>query len=391
MVSCTPLRFVRGDFLLVVSLCCSSMCCWQASLQAATLGTAGLVRSGYIYEKAPYPSCHASTIVETEPGKLVASWFGGTAERNPDVCIYVAHNEGGKWQEPFQVADGVQPEGSRLPTWNPVLFQAPGGDLHLFYKIGPSPREWWGMTMTSSDGGHTWSKPTRFSGKLIGAVKNKPIVLADGTWLAPSSSEADGWTVHVERSTDKGDTWELIGPLNDGRKLPAIQPTLITHADGVVQLLARSRSGKIVESSSNDGGTTWSPLVDGTLPNNNSGIDAVTLADGRFLLVYNHSTREQPRMGHKGRGILNVAVSANGKDWDAAMVLDYIGMPNKQFSYPSVIQTADGLVHIVYTWHRERVKHVVLDPTALETVPIVDGVWPNRVTSGLDIPAVSEK
>jgi len=354
-------------------------------LFAEAPGAAGVVKTDFIFETAPYPSCHASTIAETSPGKLVAAWFGGTAERNPDVGIWVSRNEGGKWSEPVEVASGMQNEGPRMPTWNPVLFESPSGKLHLFYKVGPSPGEWWGMTMTSEDSGRTWTKPARLPGKLIGPVKNKPIVLKDGAWLSPSSSESQGWVVHMERSTDQGRTWDYIGPLNDGRTVRAIQPTLLAHPDGGIQMLARGRDGKIVESWSSDGGLTWAPLHDGVLPNNNSGLDAVTLKDGRFLLVYNHSTRDQPGMGHKGRGILNVATSRDGKAWEAALVLDYLDQPGKQFSYPSVIQAADGLVHIVYTWHRQRIKHVVIDPAALETVPIKDGVWPEQVTGGLKI------
>lgn len=350
---------------------------------ATILGTSGVVKTEFIYEQAPYPSCHAATIVETTNGSLVASWFGGTAERNPDVCIYVSRYQNGNWQEAKEVANGIQPDGSRLPTWNPVLFQAPGGELHLFYKIGPSPSTWWGMTMTSSDGGLNWSKPERLPGNLIGAVKNKPIVLKDGTWLSPSSNEAKGWTSHVELSSNAGKTWELIGPLNDGTSIRAIQPTLLAHPDGRVQMLARGRQGKIVESWSNDGGRTWTPLKDGLLPNNNSGLDAVALKDGRFLLVYNHSTSEQPGMGHKGRGILNVAISRDGKDWRASLVLDYLDQPEKQFSYPSVIQTSDGKVHIVYTWHRQRIKHVVLDPDVLAEFPMHAGQWPENVDGGL--------
>lgn len=353
-----------------------------ASLWGDEPGSKGIVRSGFIFEHAPYRSCHAATIAEIAPGQLVAAWFGGTAERNPDVCIYVARYENGMWQKQCEVADGVQSDGTRLPTWNPVLFQPPGGKLHLFYKIGPSPSQWWGMLMTSSDGGITWSEPSRLSNNRIGPVKNKPIVLSDGTWLAPSSSEAEGWTAHIERSTNAGETWSIVGPLNDGRKTLAIQPTLLLHASGQLQLLARGRNDKIIESWSHDGGLTWDPLMDGTLPNNNSGIDAVQLRNGHSLLVYNHSTREQPGMGHKGRGILNVAISRDGKIWDAALVLDYTGEPGKQFSYPSVIQTSDGLVHVVYTWHREKIKHIVIDPAALITAPILKGQWPNNVTSG---------
>lgn len=125
-----------------------------------------------------------------------------------------------------------------------------------------------------------------------------------------------------------------------------------------------------------DAGKSWSEMTETTLPNNNSGIDAVTLRDGRHLLIYNHSTRNQENMGHKGRGVINLAVSRDGINWEAALVLDYIDQPEKQYSYPSMIQTADGLVHIVYTWHRQRIKHVVVDPQKLETYPIIDGVWP---------------
>jgi predicted neuraminidase len=112
------------------------------------------------------------------------------------------------------------------------------------------------------------------------------------------------------------------------------------------------------------------------LPNNNSGLDAVTLKDGRQMLVYNHATRDQKERGHNGRGIINVAVSKDGNNWEAALILDYMADSSKQYSYPSIIQTSDGLVHIVYTWHRTRIKHVVIDPNKLQTFPIKDGQWP---------------
>src|SRR5678816_4199565 len=124
-------------------------------LSAQTPLPAGLTRSEFIYETAPFPACHASTIVETSTG-LVAAWFGGTAERNPDVGIWTSRFEGGRWTTPVEVANGVQSPTLRYPTWNPVLFQSTGGPLILFYKVGPSPSEWWGMAMRSQDGGRTW-------------------------------------------------------------------------------------------------------------------------------------------------------------------------------------------------------------------------------------------
>jgi predicted neuraminidase len=90
------------------------------------------------------------------------------------------------------------------------------------------------------------------------------------------------------------------------------------------------------------------------------------LADGRALLVYNHTAR--------GRSPLNVAVSEGANLWKAALVLE--NEPGGEFSYPAVIQTSDGLVHVTYTWKRQRIKHVVLDPSRLQLRPIRDGQWP---------------
>ena len=250
----------------------------------------------------------------------------------------------------------------------------------LFYKVGPSPSQWWGMLKTSSDGGLTWSKARRLGKGLIGPVKDKPIQLADGTILAGSSTENHGRLVHVERSTDGGKTWKIIGPINPQLKIAAIQPTLLTYPDGRIQMLCRTAAkfGFIAQSWSKDEGLTWSPLAPTMLPNNDSGIDGVTLRNGRQLLVYNSSTRNEKGMGHKGRGFLNVAVSRDGIHWKAALVLDYSDNTHVQYSYPAVIQTHDGLVHIVYTWSRKRIKHVVLDPTRLVTTPMPDGKWPAK-------------
>ena len=176
---------------------------------------------------APYPECHASTLAETSPGKLVAAWFGGTKERNPDVCIYVARFEDGHWTPGVEVANGVQPDGSREPTWNPVLFAPKDAPLQLFYKIGPSPAAWWGMSTSSSDGGKTWDGKRRLPDGILGPIKNKPVTLADGTWLSPSSTEGnkDGWLVHFECSRDAGRTWEKIGPVGKGPACEMIRKT----------------------------------------------------------------------------------------------------------------------------------------------------------------------
>jgi len=327
---------------------------------------AQVVSSQFIYEQAPYPSCHAATIVETAQGGLVASWFGGTRERNPDVCIYVARMEGGRWTEPVLVADGVQPDGKRLPTWNPVLFQPKDGPLFLFYKVGPHPSSWWGLYRTSTDGGRTWGEPVRLPDGVLGPIKNKPVELADGTWLSPSSREGgpEGWCLVFERSRDKGRTWELSEPVTSKLGLGAIQPSVLFSGKRLAAV-ARTRNGVLGLTSSEDNGVTWKPVVPLGLPCPNSGTDAVTLADGRQLLVYNHSapTFERPNKGV--RYPIDIALSDEGTTWRHVLVLEDTPR-GAGYAYPSVIQTRDGMVHVVYTWDRKRIRHVVVDPAKLE-------------------------
>lgn len=328
------------------------------------LAESPVVSSEFIFETAPFPSCHASTIAEASDGVLVAAWFGGTDEGNPDVGIWVSRLEG-RWTPPVEAANGAQyrttgGEEHRHPCWNPVLYQArsgpqANGPLVLFYKCGPSPDAWWGMRTTSHDGGKTWSVPRRLPEGIIGPVKNKPVLIAEDTLLCGSSTEDDGWRVHFEITPDLGRTWTRIDAINDGKTIAAIQPSILSHRDGKLQALGRSRQGKIWTAWSDDKGRTWGPMTLTDLPNPSAGTDAVTLADGRHLLVYNHTEH--------GRSPLNVAVSGDGNQWQPAAVLE--DAPG-EYSYPAVIQTADHLVHVTYTWKRERIKHVVIDPAKID-------------------------
>lgn len=337
--------------------------------EPAFQGASGYVSGELIFplDHKPTPECHASTLVET-PSGLVAAWFGGTQEKNEDVGIWISRQVDGKWDTPVEVANGLQDNYTRYPCWNPVLFLPDQGPLLLFYKVGPSPREWWGEMKSSEDDGRSWSPSRRLGssrlGYLIGPVKNKPIQLADGSILCPSSTETIDqgqllWRVHFELTRDLGQSWEVIGPINDGMEFDAIQPSILTYGDGRLQVLCRTMQDVISESWSEDGGQNWSPMTATALPNPSAGTDALTLRDGRQLLVYNHSPRDKKS---PGRRILNVALSEDGKTWKPVLTLE-----NKkgEYSYPAVIQTSDGLVHITYTYDRESVKHVVLDPQEL--------------------------
>lgn len=340
------------------------------------LNQPGVVSAEYIFDEAPFAQCHASTLVAT-PSGLVAAWFGGTKERNPDVGIWLSRQVDGKWTAPVEVANGIQytlPDGSavRFACWNPVLFLPRQGPLMLFYKCGPSPKEWWGMLMTSGDDGATWSTPRRLPEGILGPIKNKPVQLSDGTILCPSSTEVktegngEIWSVHFEWTDDLGETWSATRPIHDGIKIRAIQPSILFHQDGRLQAVGRTKNDRVFTVWSDDGGKTWGELTLTSVPNPSAGTDAVTLDDGRQLLVYNHAVRRGEHTG-QSRSILNVAVSEDGVNWHSALLLER--SPGR-YSYPAVIQTDDGLVHITYTWRRKRIKHVVIDPAKLELRPM---------------------
>ena len=326
----------------------------------------GVVSEEFVFTKASFPQCHASTICETSRG-LVVAWFGGTKEKDKDVGIWVSYHDGSRWSGPKEWANGIQHSQLRYPCWNPVLFQPQGNQpLLLFFKVGPDPRSWWGEMLVSYDRGRTFRDRVRLPESIDGPVRCKPIELPDGTLLAGSSTEYDGWRVHFEKTDlDRGlpsDEWERVGPINSKEEFNAIQPTLLEHADGRLQALCRTQEGVISTTFSDDLGETWSKMTATNLPNPNSGIDAVSLQDGRHLLIYNHLGSGSTGWGR--RGLLNLAISEDGITWKKAGTLEREA--NAEFSYPAMIQTEDGLIHISYTWKRQRIKHVVVNPNAIE-------------------------
>lgn len=325
---------------------------------------------------------HSATIAETERG-LCAAWFGGDREGKPGVKIYFSRKDNGddKWQLPEAVA-----EVHNRPCWNPVLsWQESAKRLWLFYKAGESPDSWHGVFKVSLDCGHSWSLPCNLgwdlhSNKpLIGPVKNKPIWISAEDFLCPSSREASGyeratsitphWTVHVERYSETIENPKTIAHI-ESNGISAIQPTILVHQGSDIygdqlQVLCRTKKphGKIAHSWSSHEGKGWSALSLLDLPNPNSGFDAVSLADGRQLLVYNHSVKTHSNF-RSGRHVLNVALSQGSRtecDWLPIVTLEHEeANDGYEFSYPSVIQAKNGNVHIVYSWNRMCIKHVVL-------------------------------
>jgi predicted neuraminidase len=267
-----------------------------------------------------------------------------------------------------------------IPTWNPVLFHTLDGKLWLYYKYGPSPSEWAGTRMVSTDEGKTWSAKERLPEGVLGPIRAKPLVLPDHVIVSGSSNEgADGWRVFIERSTDDGKTWKRIGPLTISKEVDAaakpwpdpltgsevrekdkslrtyagiIQPSVISMGGKHLRFYARSKTlaSRIVVSDSMDEGMTWSTPRYLDLPNNNSGLDAVRLKDGRVVMIFNDTTR--------GRSPLNLAVSTDG---DHFRIFATLEQGEGEYSYPAIIQGNDGELEMTYTWHRTTIKHVRLD------------------------------
>ncbi|GGF22075.1 sialidase family protein [Echinicola rosea] len=320
-------------------------------------GHVKVIREGFIFDEAPFRECHASTLVELKDGSIMTAWFGGEYERHPQVGIWTATKTQNGWSTPRKVADGRVNDTLSYPTWNPVLFRMTPDSLVLFYKKGPSPQGWWGMYKVSLDEGKTWSSAQKLPEAILGPIKNKPVTLSNGVVLAPSSVEDEkGWRAHIEITKDSGMTWRKV-PIDPNGEYDVIQPSILQHQDGRLQVLCRSKQNHIITAWSEDKGESWSQLEATSVLNPNSGTDAVTLKDGRHLLVYNPAVSGED--WSDGRNQLRLAISADGVNWEDLMRLE--NEPSGEFSYPAIIQTTDGKVHISYTWKRKKIKYVLLD------------------------------
>ncbi len=323
-----------------------------------------------VFQKMPTAMCHASTVLPRDDGGVIAAWFGGSYEGQPDTAIYMASRApDGQWTEPTRVAGGGEAH------WNPVLLDGDGGRIVLFFKVGAEIAHWKTMCTWSDDNGVTWSGPEELvpgdaSGGR-GPVRNKVLRLSGGRLVAPGSVEHGIWTAFVDRSDDGGRCWTKSNAITvegldcvpgersalgsaiavseqsfHGRGV--IQPTLWA-AGGEVHMLLRSTEGRIYRSDSMDAGETWSPAYPTALPNNNSGIDLDRGADGTLYLVYN------PVGGNWGpRTPLSLAFSTdNAKSWHNILDLE---TGEGEFSYPAIVARGD-ILHITYTWDRRSIAY----------------------------------
>ncbi len=302
-------------------------------------------------------SCHASTIVELENHDLLVSWFAGEAEGKKDVSIWLSRRHEGAWSKPIVVA-----EGNGKPCWNPVLFELPSKELLLFYRVGPSPRMWTSYIKRSKDHGVSWSEAEPILYGCLGPIKNKPLLLEGKTLLCPSSIEAiDQDTSWLEISNDEGKSFIRVGPIHSPPPYTRVlQPALVMNGQGDLVMLMRPRAvlmnlpapfRRILVAVSKDRGKSFSPAAPTSLPNPDSGFDAISLPNGHILLAYNHHTED--------RSNLSIALSPNGIDqWETILTLQEEA--DEEFSYPAMILGSDGLIHITYTSRRSTIHYAAL-------------------------------
>lgn len=286
---------------------------------------------------------------------MLCAYFAGANEGENDVAIWLSTHDQKNWSEPKQVA-AIE----NRSCWNPVLFTLPSGEILLFYKGGPSPQTWSGFLKRSNSHGKEWSDAELLPAGILGPIRSKPLLLENGTLLCGSSIESwRRWGCWVDITHDLGKTWVKSHPINLATTLlGVIQPSLFKGKDGHLNMVMRPyNTGAICQSNSTDYGHTWSDAVPIDLPNPNAAVEALSLFDGRVILIFNDSKTE--------RYPLSIALSSDdGKSWERAIVLED---QEGEFSYPAAIQTSDGLIHITYTYNREKIKHVVLDPKFLHS------------------------
>lgn len=356
---------------------------------------------------SPCPQNHAANLLPLSDGSLMCVWFGGTQEGVADIsiwgsCLLPARHQ---WSDAVKLST----DDSRSEQ-NPVLFLAPDNVLWLLWTAQISGNQETAIVRyrQSTDFGQSWGE----IGTLLdtpGTFIRQPItVLDNGNWLLPvfycRTQPGEKWVGNddisaVKISSDQGKTWRDVEvPHSQG----CVHMNITSLQDGMLVALFRSRwADNIYYSQSVDNGESWSAPEPTELPNNNSSIQVTTLANGELALVFNamsaagalerrtslydeiddgDNSRKEPKVtsGRTAfwgapRAPMTVAISADdGKSWPWQRNLDEgdgycmtnnsLDKRNREFSYPSIKQGADGTLHIAYTWFRQAIKYVHISP-----------------------------
>lgn len=360
---------------------------------------------------SPRVQAHAANLMVLGDSSLACVWFGGSMEGRSDISVFMSRLAPGaqQWSEPVQLSHDAE-----RSEQNPVLFPAPDGTLWLLHTAQQSGHQNTAVVRVrrSTDHGHTWSDTETLADAPAGTFVRQPIhVHHDGSWLLPvfycRAEAGQPWDGShddsgVLRSTDQGRTWQRISVPGS---LGCVHMNIVPAANGQ-SLLAFFRSrwaDHIYRTQSDDGGLTWQTPQPTLLPNNNSSVQALRLADGRLAMIFNASSAanaterreslydELEDTGEGSQGATVAAPAARKAFWGAPrapMTLalskdDGLTWPwqrnlevgdgwcmsndseqgrNREYSYPSLRQDADGTLHLAYTVFRQHIRHVRLQP-----------------------------
>ncbi|CAN7550652.1 sialidase family protein [Paenibacillus sp. LjRoot56] len=326
------------------------------------------------YLPIPYPNDnHAANLLELDNGDLLCVWFSGSGEGNPDTNVLMSRLSAGsnEWTAPMQLSGD-----SERSEQNPILHQGPDGKLWLFHTSNEPHNQKTSRIVyrISDDNGFTWG-PTEVLFDGLGIFLRHPLlVLKNGDWLLPTYyCKLDGHYSVVQISSDQGKTWKEYEVQGSTHR---VQMNVVERNDGTLYAMFRSRQAdRIYTSISQDNGRNWTVPVKSELPNNNSSMQFTKLQNGHLALIYNNSSMERDQfrwVQRKGefrkkplRTPLTLAISEDeGKTWPYYRNIQMADLEYKDseigYSYPSIISTRDGKIHIAFSYLRKGIKHVCL-------------------------------
>jgi predicted neuraminidase len=311
---------------------------------------------------------HVGSICELPDKSLIAAWYGGTREGAKDVDIFLARRDPGhltRWSKPKRVVDRISASRELYryikKVGNPIIFAGSGSHLYLVY-VTISAGGWSGSSLNikaSSDAGATWNNSRRLTLSpflnISELVRNKPLPLSSGGFALPIYHECLGnfpEILWLQPGSEGCRSTFRKSRMTGGQSF--IQPSVVAYGSSLATSFYRCRSDEkaVGVSVTKDAGISWSEPQTLNLPNPDSAVEAILLYDHSILLAFNDS--------RQNRENLRLAVSSDrGANWVRIATLE--STPGKKYSYPYMIRSQDGLIHLVYTWHRKRIKHVVFN------------------------------
>ncbi len=354
------------------------------------------------YLSVLYPSSHAANLLQLKNGDVLCVWFSGTWEGDSNVGIVISRLPKGASQWTATRLIGRH-EGESYQ--NPVVFEAPDGTVHLFHttqgaNVGEANAHV--LHATSRDHGVTWSAPQLLFDKPGSFTRHPLLVLADGVWMLPltyvtSAGIGNGAETNYSStmlSKNSGAQWsECLIPDSQGK----VQPTIVALAPNRLVAFFRSRASDFIYRSQSSDGCQWSKPVSTELPNNNASVQVFRLQNGHLVMAFDNSAinRSGPKPTGGLRKPLSLALSEDeGRSWKYVRDLE-TGRPGygqaerdaktpgrEEYSYPSVLQRADGKIMVAYTYRRQTIKVVVLTEDWIKSGPRSQGLYPG--TAGSD-------